>query len=163
MTDPILKRIQWLCPDILELKFGCLVSCYMPPYEESYEEARCPARREIGIVTNSPYLQVNEVFGDVVVDDLKNEIVSEEDGYEFEILGTDPTLAVVLRAIRANNPANKTLILVEADGQFIQKSLIGNEVHTQGKEWWNLEHDSFAWHVENQPETIKFIGELLGV
>lgn len=130
MTDPILKRIQELCTDIMDLKLGCKV-------EDSHD---------IFTFVSS----TDEDHFLLWKDDTVSRHVS---GFEhLHVLGTDPTLAVILRALSKvgamTEGANALINIIDVNAPDIR---------------WNLEHDSFAWHVENQPETIKFIGSLLGV
>lgn len=83
----------------------------------------------------------------------KKKVVEEVDLVE------DITLAVVLRAILKMQPANKTLITLECDGQFLTHDFSRSSVAMLGPTW-NLAKDNFDGQT---PECQAFIGSLLDV
>lgn len=64
-------------------------------------------------------------------------------------------LADILRTIHAKNPANKTLITMDCDGQFLEFNPLTNERFAKAK--WDLHHP-----LDGQSEaTIDFLANLL--
>lgn len=143
MIDPIKAKIQELCPDVMELKFGCEVDYHgiyiakTPDDDEYYF-----APKETDVNYEAQVFCVNSI-------DPK------------QILGSPITLAVVLRAIRLHgNPA----IAVDGDGLF---GILVGDKYSRTMLWpdagaprqvWNLEKDNF----DDQSQGVKdFIGLLL--
>ena len=69
-------------------------------------------------------------------------------------------LADVLLAIYAQSPANKTLITLESDGQFVVTSYDNAGKKMELGPTWNLRKDSLE---DQSPECITFISSILGV
>lgn len=140
MTDPIKARIQSLCPDIMELKFGCIVK---------------HANRFGIIVAINKYERDDETFtrqivkweGEVFVDQVQ--II----GARWEILGSPITLAVVLRAMEKCGAT----VSVDTFGDFYGLEDLDNN---NSLAHWNLAKDNYD---DQTKETQKFIGTLLGV
>jgi hypothetical protein len=156
MNDPIKTKIQELCPDVMELKFGCDVVVK-------------------GIREDNPGCEY-----DVVVDDRKLDDGRIELGYFGrvprkdiqQVLGSPITLAVVLRAIskrKRQKPqfGESEMYSITENGLFFHL----RHIDTKGErtEWpyigklraeWNLTKDNYDDQTE---ETKKFIGNLLGV
>lgn len=70
------------------------------------------------------------------------------------------TLADILLAIYAVQPANKTLVTLECDGQFVITSYDNAGKLVQLGATWNLRRDNLE---DQSLETIGFIGSILGV
>lgn len=83
MTDPIKQRIQELCPEILQLKFGCEVMY-------RYENDDIVPMTFFGQFGDDIVLG-DEEFGNLVMDAIREDIT--------EILGSPITIPIVLRAI----------------------------------------------------------------
>lgn len=98
--DKTKQRIQELCPDVMELKFGCEVE-YMP-------------KQHKGV-----YLGLG---ADPIVVAFPWGVQTEELKF-FKILGSPITLAVVLRAIGKSTP--KLNIIMNKGRIFIPKKNIG--------------------------------------
>lgn len=137
--DPIKARIQELCPDVMELKFGCKVK--LLDYEK-YPNAW-------GIYAGKQFWKSGEH---------DRELVIHPDGKlypmdkKIEILGSPITLAVVLRAIE--RAKGITGYAVGQNGAFY---FHGQELFKVPR--WNLEHD----YDQQSEECKQFIGSLLGV
>jgi hypothetical protein len=140
MTDPIKAKIQELCPDVLELKFGCVL-----------ENAKGETLQLV------PWLMTYSV------DPLPHVLASSENEFinfqTTKILGSPITLAVVLRAI-ANEPADFRM-WVDATTFEIPHFLMT-------KREWKEDEPILAWDLtkdyDQQSEECKqFIGSLLGV
>jgi hypothetical protein len=151
MTDPIKAKIQELCPDVMELKWGC-------KFLYGDKKAEYPAVFECWISRNDIVRALDLVFTQQKQIHLNN--------VKFEILGSPITLAVVLRAIGKHLKRADYYVEV-GSGRFI-KSVRDKGVNEDGSEnsrdtdtgiYWNLEHDTYDQQSE---ETKAFIGSLLG-
>lgn len=145
--DKIKEKIQSLCPDVMELKFGCAFEDFTDRWvilsliDESFLTA-CLHESKTMYRTK----------------DMINRSAS------IEILGSPITLAVVLRAIEKYKDdlgveGEGSFVGVMEGGAFIQQDAETSEVTFDGAQW-NLEHDSYAQQSE---ECKQFIGSLLGV
>ncbi len=159
----ILDRIHEACPETMELKFGCEVERIK--FNE-YDLGRWFVIAETSICRKHKkwreecYEQENGCSIDEGIEVIED---GEEDGFcvfsvrkdEVKILGTDPTLANVLR----------TIGLVEKKLYFVAgittKEVILRMYDPRITSKWNLSHDSLSWHRDNQPETIEFLYEIL--
>lgn len=136
-TDPVKAKIQELCPDVMELKFGCEVLQNDEPLDW--------AKR----VTLIAY---NEKGGLTYYREMDGSLFSiRGEPKNVEILGSPIGIAEVLRALNKTTGMNKPTLYFDGRG------LIFND-----RIFWNLAED-YDWHVKNKPETIAFIGSLLGV
>lgn len=115
MIDPIKAKIQELCPDVMELKAGCVLG------------------NEDGSIVG---VCVDDGHWTCTSDDYQS--LDNFDG--VEILGSPITLAIVLRAI-AKHPDNYCTIneVGELTGFFLNDD---NEADEEMVEW-NLEHDNY--------------------
>ena len=147
MTNETYNQVRALivekCPELLELKFGCEVQKYgtiftwLHMVTDENSMSRCT-------YVNMKTGQLHQVL----------ETISGVE--EFHILGREPSLADVLRAIHKSNPANKTNITLESDGQFIQRT---NGENPNGKASWDLSKP-FS---QQQPEVIEFLSTLIPI
>jgi hypothetical protein len=126
MTDPIKAKIQELCPDVMELKFGTRIKVRDGAVET--------------IVTYSNYGHFTVVGRNV--HGVESDII--------EILGSPITLAVVLRAIEKTN--NRNEIVVYTDGDFGERDSDGRFTSAYVK--WNLEHDNYDQQSEECKQFI---------
>jgi hypothetical protein len=133
MTDPIKAKIQELCPDVMELKFGCQLlgedgtTLDFVPYLMTWSLERLPH-----ILASS-----------------ENEFINFQ---TKEILGSPITLAVVLRAIQKERGIKQhdTVNFYSTDADWVLKVIM----------YWNLEHDDYD---QQSDECKQFIGSLLGL
>jgi hypothetical protein len=138
-TDPVKQKIHELCPDVLELKFGCLLlgedgtTLHFDPYIVTYSVDPLPH----------------------VLARTENEFINFQ---TKEVLGSPITLAVVLRAILKTNPANRTKVTLESSGQFVETLYNGSFSEKQLGPTWNLSADNYDQQSE---ECKRFIGSLL--
>lgn len=138
MTDPIKARIQELCPDVMELKFGCLVNF----------STFTGLERRAG--TGCILYHFEDTNGVVLYTHGKSSLIITREEIE-EIIGSPITLAVVLRAMRQTTFAG----IVDDMGDIYNQ----DDQYSEPVATWNLEHD-----YDQQSEEFKqFIGNLLGV
>ncbi len=159
MTDPIKAKIIELCPDLLELKFGCEIQkVFWYKTEKDKKEGNVdwmqtghhPDGKRGTIVKDlrhPDYLPMWVDYGDQLEFQIEpDDIVS------FEILGSPITLCVVLRAIRV-----KTGLEIVGNGTSDPEDsthiLINNEAV------WDLTKD----YDQQSEECKQFIGSLLSV
>jgi hypothetical protein len=145
--DPVKEKIQSLCPDVMELKFGCM-----------YKDAKGvftiisakTMKRSLG--NQADQLEVSW-FASVIATDGERIVEGLIEQDEVEILGSPITLSVVLRAI---NMKQSTAIGVTSGGQFY------DERTGKMQYWrtWNLKHDNYD---QQRDECKLFIGKLLGI
>lgn len=142
MTDPVKQKIHELCPDVLELKFGCEVLWKMAD--------------ETAFLTGLTYT-VGDSFGSIPAKKfwvthkpIKGVDSFSEGSKEWQVLGSPLTLAVVLRAMEKSNDGFALKLHTIHDSFFFQENTPA----------WNLEHDTYDQQSE---ETKAFIGSLLGV
>lgn len=137
-TDKVKAKIQSLCPDVMELKFGCAVEMFGIEYL---------------IIQNEPaFLQLYPYKRDAHGLDGTHHLRKNSDDWKYlGVLGSPITLAVVLRAIGKNNLT-----------WGWQMRLMGRYLNLDGKkgENWDLEHDNYD---AQSQETKDFIGSLLQV
>lgn len=139
MTDPIKQRIQELCPDVMELKFGCEVRFANIPYTLiSGPSSVYPTRGHWFATSGSP-------------DEIRHQ-GSQIKVEECEILGSPITLAVVLRALGTNKSNFKFYQSIDMDEYWCF-----SDFHTMAR--WNLTKN----YDDQTQETKDFIGKLLGV
>lgn len=144
MTDPVKTKILELCPDLMELKFGCVVKDFL---------------KGTGII-----LTVHEYAGESNTYDVFYNLIPDPHVYQsprgnWDIIGSPITLAVVLRAILAVNAANRTNVLVEAGGLIKVCHWEGGR-HLLGRAAeWDLLKD----YDGQTEETKRLIRSLLGV
>lgn len=135
MNDPIKAKIVELCPDIMELKFGCEVKEHASTGDEqiyrilqkhgNFYQTQAKFREDCGVAT----------FG-------------ENAG--FRVLGSSITLSVVLRAIGIDDKTTGTM------DKWRESAAMALDILAR----WNLTKDNYDDQTE---ETKKFIGSLLGV
>lgn len=139
MTDPIKAKIQELCPDVTELKFGCKVAYEgyvgMPRIWHAATVLQTMASGKLAIYsTHAQYF----------------------DKEHLRIDGSPITLAVVLRAIK--NVKLDYAVMVDQEGGFVT-ALPGQPPRLFSVlKGWNLEHDNYDQQSE---ECKRFIGSLL--
>lgn len=87
-------------------------------------------------------------------------VLREAATFTGEILEENRTirLADVLLAIHAKAPANKTLITLESDGQFVVHWMNFSKMQSKLGPTWNLLKDSLE---DQSPKTLSFIADLL--
>ncbi len=138
----ILDRIHEACPETMMLKFGCE---YIDHKGDVMIFVRMSANHYYGILKRS----MSNVLYSCVKSDAK-------------ILGTDPTLADVLRTIetKSNRKRNGDEWMVMSSGELRYVNVLRHEIK-RNEATWNLSHDSLSWHRDNQPETIEFLYEIL--
>lgn len=137
MKKTIKAKIQELCPDVMELKFGCKVTF---SNEEHFGYA----------------MIVSEEDGRlrVLIAGEHNPLI--ERSAVKEILGSPITVAVVLRAIHKAWPDAK--YACTSQGRFGHLDDLGHNNHLTVT--WNLEKDN--WDSQSV-ETQAFVGGLLGL
>ena len=166
----ILDRIHEACPETMMLKFGCEVERIK--FNE-YDLGRWFVIAETSICKKHKkwreecYEQENGCSVDEGIEVIED---GEEDGFcvfsvrkdEIRILGTDPTLADVLRTIetKSNRKRNGDEWMVMSSGELRYVNVLRHEIK-RNEATWNLSHDSLSWHRDNQPETIEFLYEIL--
>lgn len=142
---PLHQKIIEFVPEIKELKFGCRFSFIDG------------SRSCVVLDITHKHLDFMVYLPGIgwKIDRLARKDV---DGY-MKILGRPITLADVLRAIHLTAPANKTLVTLESDGQFIIKRYDDNGKTVEGGPRWNLSTD-----LDGQSEECKaFLSKVLGV
>lgn len=146
MTDPIKAKIHALCPDVLELKFGCEVRRFQntaPEVFVMFDTASATGKRVL-IWRDAEHAS----FWD------------EADN--LTVLGSPITLAVVLRAIAAE--PSKYTCWIDAEcfdtPHFLLQKKRARYKDEQPILVWNLEQDNYD---AQSQETKDFIGSLLGV
>lgn len=155
MTDPIKAKIQELCPDLMELKFGCEIHRIFWYKSEADKKAGKIDWMETGHyedgrrgtiikdLRKSDYLPMWIDFGDQLEFN-----IGPDDIVSFEILGRPITLADVLRAImKANFDGN------QYDAMCSQQCVDTCRL-------WILDTDNYDGQTR---ETQKFIGSILNV
>jgi hypothetical protein len=110
-SDPIKAKIQELCPDVMELKFGCEVKS-----EHLVVKHVGPVIRRD---TNKDYPYFETMWGGFSLDGNGAPISPF-----IEILGSPITLAVVLRAI--NKIQGELVYVVGCDGHFLSHQTTKN-------------------------------------
>lgn len=138
MKDPIKAKIIELCPDIMELEFGC--SLYQPKHKKTL-------------------VYVGKDNGQFAVKfEGDDRLIIADSISDCEILGRPITLADVLRAIA--NRTDERCITVSCFGQFHEEFHEEDEWDTQPlHHHWNLLKD----YDDQEQATKDFIGSLLGV
>lgn len=148
MEDKVKTRIKELVPEVMELKFGCVV-------EIEYTARHLFHHADETFVSNDKYGRWYFLNGELGVMKL-------QEGNEFtfiESLGSPITLAVVLRAIEKADVGLRVELSTYGDellmGQYEKPEQQGYYSHA----YWNLAKD-----YDDQSEEAKaFIGKLLGV
>jgi hypothetical protein len=145
-TDKTKARIQELCPDVLELKFGCEVKS-----EHLVEKHVGPVIRRD---TNKDYPYFETMWGGFSLDGN-----GAPTSPFIEILGSPITLSVVLRAIEV--VASRSVSNIQ-DGDEAAHEYYHNRERWlwSAVDMWNLSLDNYD--DQSQP-TKDFIGNLLGV
>lgn len=145
MKDALTQKIVELVPEIVELKSGCIISHFL----KGTGTILCVEKHEGESDTYCiGYLSLHEPLFE-----------REPWNPNWTILGRPITLADVLRAMYSIQPANKTLITLECDGQFIETFHNGSFSEKMAGPTWNL-----ALNLDGQTdETRAVISKLLGV
>ena len=163
-SDKVKARIAELCPDIMELKFGCEVELDTSLFTGKEEARACLRSKAIVIAYDKGgyngqdydddhanfYSEDWGIYGDADGLNLEN----PEDEEYVKVLGSPITLAVVLRAIPHLKPLDDRNIVVG------QAESTGNRKWMETISRWDLLHDSYDLQSE---ETKRFVGEIIGV
>ena len=138
MTDPIKAKIQELCLDVTELKFGCKVAY------EGY----------VGVphIWHAATVLQTMASGKIAIYSTHAQYFDKE---HLRIDGSPITLAVVLRAIK--NLKLDYAVMVDQEGGFVT-ALAAAATSISVLKGWNLEHDNYDQQSE---ECKQFIGSLL--
>ena len=169
-SDKVKARIAELCPDIMELKFGCEVELDTSLFTGKEEAKACLRSKAIVIAYDKGgyngqdydddhanfYSEDWGIYGDADGLNLEN----PEDEEYVKVLGSPITLAVVLRSIEAHEGDRDNTHFVTMDGEFYRCSAGNNYPPQVTAVWWNLLHDSYDLQSE---ETKRFVGTLLGI
>lgn len=131
--DKIKAKIQELCPDVMELKFGC---------EVEIDFGSLGGKQSAKVVSTQ--------FAPKLLVQFQEDVIN---AYEYKILGSPITIAVVLRAI-------PVAYLTRGDnGQvFIKIRDVAYRPNDGGCEWNLLKN-----YDDQTKETQQCIGQLLGV
>lgn len=142
--DKIKEKIQSLCPDVMELKFGCEVSFF---YQTNWRNHELTADYEIEVVT---FVGRNHEGKNLyTTSDGEAYAFNEANMKGYKILGSPITLAVTLRALAkvgtVTKGANALINIIDVNAPDIR---------------WKLDRDNWD---EQSVETKEYIGTLLGI
>ena len=145
------KIVQEACvkavPEIVELKLGCRI---ILRDGDTILNERIVLKNKSGMLTT--FVDVGITFS--------NKTVAITDLYE--ILGRDIRLADVLAALTEATLSEGCPLVIDTAGQFYdlrEQTELGRL--SKIKLQWDCLHDSLSWHVENRPETVIALAELL--
>jgi hypothetical protein len=133
MKDPIKQKIQELVPEIMELKFGCIIR----NHEMTEDLKFCGESKQGGETCYIPSI---------------DDYVVLDSHIGCEILGRPIRLADVLRAIGET----KNRVACDDMGNIFELTGAGQII--MPAHFWDLSKDSYD---DQSQETKKFIGELL--
>lgn len=140
--DLIKKRIQELCPDVMELKFGC---------EFRFKNSNTPC-----VVLNSPaWKSFKFLYAPPLLQPSFASLPRKNIEDDIEILGSPLTLAVVLRAIMRVKMSYNANFKPVPGGVTVPFLDAENLAY-----YWDLLHDSYDQQSE---ECKQLIGTLLGI
>jgi hypothetical protein len=150
MIDQTKRRIQELVPEMKAL----------PGYPYNPDAARAIVELE-KLSQKTLWSETLEKSATLMIENYRQQQAADYIAHlEGRWLGSPITLAVVLRAIHKINAANKTLVNVECDGQFLKHWFNFSTKKSKLGPTWNLAKDNY----DDQSEATKeFIGEMLGV
>ena len=134
--DKTKAKIQELCPDVMELKFGCAII-----WDRPASETKSAKTLNAIVVGNLGNGVIDILWPGVNFAQRSSTIFKTSDSIK-EILGSPITLAVVLRAIRTHHHRGNKYY--DALPMVVRK--------------WNLEHDNYD---QQSDECKQFIGSLL--
>ena len=128
------------CPGLLGLSFGCKIK--MPGAGIYTIVCVFPGKpREV--------LMLNELG-----DEIRMGMVNIELSSTIQILGHEITIASVLRALGI-------LYAISGNGVLLERRIADSAYYCVGMPQWDLSHDSLSWHLENRPEVVEFLYDIL--